>query len=66
VVGKNLGSLPFRAVASKLEPAVTEEVFRAATSDLQNDRADAVHVYLNRAVLAALPSKCSRHNAPSR
>lgn len=65
-LAKNLAKLNFKDVASNLEPRVTEEVWNSALSMLNPSPTDAINLYLNRATIAALPTKCSRHNAPSR
>ncbi|XP_019869524.2 probable aminopeptidase NPEPL1 [Aethina tumida] len=63
---KHLSQLKFDDVRAKLEPRVTEEVFRVAVAGLHPSPTDSCSLYLNLATVAALPVKCSRHNAPSR
>uniref|UniRef100_T1J675 Cytosol aminopeptidase domain-containing protein n=1 Tax=Strigamia maritima TaxID=126957 RepID=T1J675_STRMM len=63
---KNLQKISFNDVKIKLEPRVTEEVFNNALSNLHPFPTDTCPLYMNLAVIAALPIKCSRHNTPSR
>ncbi|KAJ9586400.1 hypothetical protein L9F63_019952, partial [Diploptera punctata] len=63
---KNLAKIKFNDVKMKLEPRVTEEVYLTALASLHPSPTDTCSLYLNLATLAALPVKCSRHNAPSR
>ncbi|XP_017780863.1 PREDICTED: probable aminopeptidase NPEPL1 [Nicrophorus vespilloides] len=63
---KHLNQLKFSDVKLKLEPRVTEEVFKNAIASLQPSPTDSCSLYLNLATVAALPVKCSRHNTPSR
>ncbi len=43
-----------------------EQLWTSALDSLSPSPTDTVNLYLNSAVVCALPSKCSRHNAPSR
>ncbi|XP_069676729.1 probable aminopeptidase NPEPL1 isoform X1 [Periplaneta americana] len=63
---KNLAKVKFSDIKVKLEPRVTEEVYLTALASLHPSPTDTCSLYLNLATLAALPVKCSRHNAPSR
>lgn len=63
---KNLAKAKFCELKVKLDPRVTEEVYTAALASLHPSPTDTCSLYLNLATLAALPVKCSRHNAPSR
>jgi len=63
---KNLAKLGFNAVRTKLEPRVSKEDYDLAITNLHPTPTDTCPLYLNFAHVAALPTKCSRHNAPSR
>ncbi|XP_044264369.1 probable aminopeptidase NPEPL1 [Tribolium madens] len=63
---KHLTQLKFQDIKSKLEPRVSEDVFKVAVSSLHPSPTDSCSLYLNLATIAALPVKCSRHNTPSR
>jgi len=63
---KNLQRVSYEQVRRKLEPRVDEKTWNAGIGMLNPTPTDAVPLYMNMATLAALPSKCSRHNAPSR
>ncbi|KAJ3648682.1 hypothetical protein Zmor_020465 [Zophobas morio] len=63
---KHLSQLKFEDIKNKLEPRVTEDVFKVAVSSLHPSPTDSCSLYLNLATMAALPVKCSRHNTPSR
>ncbi|XP_067006102.1 probable aminopeptidase NPEPL1 isoform X2 [Anabrus simplex] len=63
---KNLAKAKFSDLRVKLDPRVSEEVYAAALASLHPSPTDTCSLYLNLATLAALPVKCSRHNAPSR
>ncbi|XP_044735857.1 probable aminopeptidase NPEPL1 [Chrysoperla carnea] len=63
---KHLNQLKYSQIKCKLEPRVTEEIFKAAISSLHPSPTDSCSLYLNLATVAALPIKCSRHNTPSR
>lgn len=62
---KHIAQITFEHVACKLQPNVTAEILKAAQEALSRSGADSVPLYLNQAVLAQLPSKCSRHNTPT-
>ncbi|KAK4885658.1 hypothetical protein RN001_001929 [Aquatica leii] len=68
IVGRltNLLRLKYQDIKCKLEPRVTEEVFKTAVYSLHPSPTDTCSLYLNLATVAALPTKCSRHNTPSR
>uniref|UniRef100_A0A023F9F8 Putative leucine aminopeptidase 1 n=1 Tax=Triatoma infestans TaxID=30076 RepID=A0A023F9F8_TRIIF len=61
-----LNKINFDAIRHKLEPRVTEEVFKNALSTLHPNTADTISLYINLATLASLPNKCSRHNSSAR
>lgn len=63
---KNLVKVKYDILKIKLEPRVSQEAYVAALSSLHPSSSDTVSLYLNLATLAALPLKCSRHNAPAR
>lgn len=63
---KHLLQLKFDHLKCKLEPRVSEEVFKSAVASLHPSPTDSCSLYLNLATIAALPIKCSRHNTPSR
>ena len=52
-------------VANKFAP-IDEQLWEGAMTDLASGSRDNVSLYLNKFQVAALPSKCSRHNAPAR
>ncbi|KAH8018621.1 hypothetical protein HPB51_009060 [Rhipicephalus microplus] len=62
---RNLAKITFDHVKCKLEPRVGEEMFQAAVGSLRPSPTDNCFLYLNLAIVAALPTKCSRHNTPS-
>ncbi|KAF5307600.1 hypothetical protein FQR65_LT06756 [Abscondita terminalis] len=68
IIGRlmNLLRLKYQDIKCKLEPRVTEEVFKTAVYSLHPSPTDTCSLYLNLATIAALPTKCSRHNTPSR
>ncbi|XP_077316365.1 putative aminopeptidase NPEPL1 [Lithobates pipiens] len=61
----NLQRLPWAEVRGKLQPRVTEEVWKGGLSSLSPNPTDSCPLYLNLATLAALPTRVSRHNSPS-
>uniref|UniRef100_A0A8C5HT60 Cytosol aminopeptidase domain-containing protein n=1 Tax=Gouania willdenowi TaxID=441366 RepID=A0A8C5HT60_GOUWI len=61
----NLQLITWSQIKGKLEPVVTKEVWQAALSALNPNPTDSCPLYLNQAVVAALPSRVSRHNSPS-
>lgn len=63
---KNLAKINFEDVAPKLRPRVDEQLWKSSLSVLNPSPTDSVSLYMNRATVAGLPSKCSRHNTPSR
>ncbi|KAJ1123113.1 hypothetical protein NDU88_001586 [Pleurodeles waltl] len=66
-----LGQLPhlqrllWSQLRGKLQPRVQEEVWQAALGSLTPNPTDNCPLFLNYAIVAALPSKVSRHNSPS-
>ncbi|OQV20428.1 putative aminopeptidase NPEPL1 [Hypsibius exemplaris] len=59
-------AVPFDAVKVKLGDFVAPDLYREAVDKLNpGTTADIIPLYLNKAAVAALPTKCSRHNAPS-
>ncbi|XP_013779517.1 probable aminopeptidase NPEPL1 [Limulus polyphemus] len=62
---KHLSRTTFNDVKMKLEPKVTEEIFKSAVEMLHPSPTDICSLYLNLAAVAALPTKCSRHNSPA-
>ncbi|KAF5294424.1 hypothetical protein FQA39_LY13409 [Lamprigera yunnana] len=68
IIGRlmNLLRLKYQDIKCKLEPRVTEEVFKTAVYSLHPSPTDTCSLYLNLATICALPTKCSRHNTPSR
>ncbi|XP_064466622.1 probable aminopeptidase NPEPL1 isoform X2 [Ornithodoros turicata] len=62
---KHLAKVTYSNIKCKLEPRVGEEVYRAAVDSLHPSPTDSCSLYLSLATVAALPSKCSRHNTPS-
>lgn len=63
---KHLSSLDWDLIATKFGGTVTKDVWEKAVSGLSPAPVDSVQLYLNRITLAALPTKVSRHNTPSR
>ncbi|XP_048385790.1 probable aminopeptidase NPEPL1 isoform X1 [Stegostoma tigrinum] len=61
----NLQKLTWGQLKGKLEPRVSPEVWQAALSTLNPNPIDTCSLWLDYAVVAALPSKVSRHNSPS-
>lgn len=51
---------------SNFAERVTERTFNDGMDRLQQSSVDKVSLYLDKIVMATLPSKCSRHNTPSR
>ena len=66
IVGKlaNLKTIPYESLKCKLQPRVDAATYEAALATLQN--ADNCPLWLNVAAIATVPSKATRHNAPSR
>ncbi|XP_015922316.1 probable aminopeptidase NPEPL1 [Parasteatoda tepidariorum] len=60
-----LSSLSYDTIKNKLQPVVSKEVFESAVEYIQTSSSDSVPLYMRDAVLARLPSSCSRHNTPS-
>lgn len=63
---RHLSILQFDHVRCKLEPRVTEETFKSALTCLHPSPTDYCPLFLDVATIAALPTKTSRHNTPSR
>lgn len=63
---KNLARISFEDVKAKLESRVSELVYNNAVASLHPSPTDSCPLYLNVALVAALPTKSSRHNTPSR
>lgn len=63
---KHLTQLKYEQIKIKLEPRVSEEIYKTAISSLHPSPTDTCSLFLNLATVAALPVKCSRHNTPSR
>lgn len=63
---RHLSILQFEHVKCKLAPRVTEEIFQSAITCLHPSPTDFCPLYLDLAIIAALPIKCSRHNTSSR
>lgn len=63
---KNLNKVSYDDVKCKLEPRVDKQTWVTSLEMLNPHPTDSVSMYLNRATVAALPTKCSRHNTPSR
>lgn len=63
---RHLSILEYQHVQCKLVPRVTEEIFQSAITCLHPSPTDFCPLYLDLATIAALPIKCSRHNASSR
>ncbi|XP_069809173.1 probable aminopeptidase NPEPL1 [Dendropsophus ebraccatus] len=61
----NLHRVLWSDVRGKLQPRVTEEVWKSALGTLSPNPTDSCPLYLNLATVAALPSRVSRHNSPS-
>ncbi|KAK3086554.1 hypothetical protein FSP39_020137 [Pinctada imbricata] len=68
IVGQtnNLAKISYDDVKCKLQPRVSSETFSAAVSCLSPSPTDTCPLWLTHATVVALPTKCSRHNAPSR
>lgn len=63
---RHLSILQFDHVRTKLEPRVSEETFKSALTCLHPSPTDYCPLFLDVATIAALPTKTSRHNTPSR
>ncbi|XP_055490371.1 probable aminopeptidase NPEPL1 isoform X2 [Leucoraja erinacea] len=61
----NLHKLAWSQVKGKLEPRVTQEVWKTALRILNPNPVDTCSLWLKHAFVAALPAKVSRHNSPS-
>lgn len=63
---RHLSILKYQHVQCKLVPRVAEDIFQSAITCLHPSPTDFCPLYLDLATIAALPIKCSRHNASSR
>jgi len=63
-LAKNLANVSYDVIKHKLGDAVTQQGWDEALRSVNGS--DTLYLYSNRALLAKLPSGCSRHNAPSR
>ncbi|XP_028659523.1 probable aminopeptidase NPEPL1 [Erpetoichthys calabaricus] len=63
-LGKLL-KLQWTQVRGKLHPRVDEETWKTALSNLRPNPTDSCPLWLDKATVAALPAKLSRHNTPS-
>merc|ERR1711899_457366 len=65
IIGKlsNLKKIQYADVANN---CIDEKLWNSAVNEIASGSRESVSLYLNKFQLAALPSKCSRHNAPSR
>ncbi|KAM4582691.1 putative aminopeptidase NPEPL1 [Fundulus diaphanus] len=61
----NLQQVSWSHIKGKLQPVVSKETWQAALSALNPNPTDSCPLYLNQAVVAALPSRVSRHNSPA-
>ncbi|XP_053618527.1 probable aminopeptidase NPEPL1 isoform X2 [Plodia interpunctella] len=68
IVGQvaHLNSLTWQDVRCKLEPRVTEEAWRRGLACVTSSAGDTVELWPHAAALASLPTRRSRHAAPSR
>ncbi|XP_037535571.1 probable aminopeptidase NPEPL1 [Nematolebias whitei] len=61
----NLQQISWSQIKGKLQPVVTKEIWQAALVALNPNSTNSCPMYLNQVVVAALPSRVSRHNSPS-
>uniref|UniRef100_A0A3Q2SZS1 Aminopeptidase like 1 n=1 Tax=Fundulus heteroclitus TaxID=8078 RepID=A0A3Q2SZS1_FUNHE len=61
----NLQQVSWSHIKGKLQPVVSKETWQAALGALNPNPTDSCPLYLNQAVVAALPSRVSRHNSPA-
>lgn len=68
IVGQqaHVQAVPYQVVQSKLQPRVSEEIYKIALENLNPSPTDSIPLYMNSATLIALSKNCSRHNTPSR
>lgn len=64
-LAKNLIRVNYDLIRTKFGSRINEEVYSAALASVQSS-SDSCPLYLNSATIYPLPTKCSRHNAPSR
>jgi len=62
----NLKLVKFEELQSKFGSCVTSKQWEDAVQAAGQGATDTLGLYLNKIFLAVLPSKCSRHNTPSR
>ncbi|XP_048762204.1 probable aminopeptidase NPEPL1 [Ostrea edulis] len=62
----HITSITFDDVKTKLAPRVDKETFDQGVGSLSSSPTSSCPLWLRNATIAALPVKCSRHNAPSR
>jgi len=65
-LGRNINKLGFEDVKHKLKDKVSEETWNAMRNGVSSTSTDTTYLYMNRAIVARLPTKCSRHNTTSR
>ncbi|XP_025115024.1 probable aminopeptidase NPEPL1 [Pomacea canaliculata] len=63
---KHLTQISWEIIKGKLEPRVDCETYLVGVSHLHPSPTDSCSLWLNNATVAALPTKISRHNTPSR
>ncbi|XP_028667786.1 probable aminopeptidase NPEPL1 isoform X3 [Erpetoichthys calabaricus] len=61
----NLQRVSWSQLQGKLQPSVNQETWQSALATLNPNPTDSCPLYLNYAVVAALPSRVSRHNSPA-
>ncbi|CAG0879360.1 unnamed protein product, partial [Darwinula stevensoni] len=62
----HLSLVPWNVISKKFGNRITSGHFEDALASLNPNPTDSCPLYLQAATVAALPSKCSRHNTPSR
>ncbi|XP_075880583.1 putative aminopeptidase NPEPL1 [Nelusetta ayraudi] len=60
-----LQQVTWSQIKGKLEPVISKELWQTAFGSLNPNPTDSCPLYLNHAVVAALPPRVSRHNSPS-
>jgi len=65
-LGRNINKLGFEDVKHKLKDKVSEETWNAMKNGVSSTSTDTTYLYMNRVIVARLPTKCSRHNTTSR
>uniref|UniRef100_A0A0K2TM91 GA20276PAlike [Tribolium castaneum] n=1 Tax=Lepeophtheirus salmonis TaxID=72036 RepID=A0A0K2TM91_LEPSM len=61
----NLNKLKFSDISKKVGSLITEDAWDYGIKTLNPAPTDTISLNLNKVILAALPTKCSRHNTPS-